>query len=114
MTDARTPFPVPSSPATSPSTTAALDFEHPYGYVDGEPGAGARGDSRQRPAKTDAVARRMIAGALGVRAPRKTGEQAAYEKAAREKEAKRREREREEEKEKEGEKERARRAVWED
>lgn len=67
-----------------------------------------------RPEKTDAVAKRMIAGALGVRAPPKTEEQRAYEKAAREKEVRRRREEREERERGEKERERARAAVWED
>ncbi|KFY51960.1 hypothetical protein V496_08722, partial [Pseudogymnoascus sp. VKM F-4515 (FW-2607)] len=69
-------------------------------------------DKRQE--KTDAVARRMIAGALGIRAPKKTEEERAYERAVREKEVKRREREKEEKVREEEEKERARRSVWED
>ena len=56
----------------------------------------------------------MIAGALGIRAPKKTEEERAYERAVREKEVKRREREKAEEKEREEERERARRSVWED
>ena len=55
----------------------------------------------------------MIAGALGVRAPKKTEEARAYEKAMKEKELKRREQEREAVKKEEEEKRRAREAVWE-
>lgn len=54
----------------------------------------------------------MIAGALGVKAPKKTEEGRAYEKAVREKERRRRERVGEEEGRAEREREEARRAVW--
>lgn len=67
----------------------------------------------KRPEKTDAVARRMIAGALGLRAPRATEEQKAYERAVREQEKKRRDAEKEEERRREEEAERKRREIWE-
>jgi len=54
----------------------------------------------------------MIAGALGVKAPKKTEEGRAYEKAVREKERRRRERAKEVEGRTEREREEARRAVW--
>jgi hypothetical protein len=54
----------------------------------------------------------MIAGALGVKAPKKTEEQRAYEKAVKEKERKRREGEREARVRAEKEAERARESVW--
>lgn len=56
----------------------------------------------------------MIAGALGIRAPKKTEEERAYEKAVREGERKRREREKVEKVREEEERERAKRSVWED
>ena len=68
---------------------------------------------RIRPEKQTAVANRMIAGALGLRAPRRTEEQRAYDRAIQEKEMKKREREREGEKRKKEEEERAKKAVWE-
>lgn len=72
------------------------------------------GEATARPEKTTQTAARMIAGALGVRAPKRTEEQRKYDKAVRENERKRREREREEEVEKERRREEARRGVWED
>jgi len=54
----------------------------------------------------------MIAGALGVKTPKRTEEGRAYEKAIREKERRRREREGEEEERAAREREEARRAVW--
>ena len=65
-----------------------------------------------RPEKTDAVAKRMIAGALGVKAPKKTEEQKAYDRAIRENEIKRRNQEREAAARAKEEAERAKAAVW--
>lgn len=66
--------------------------------------------SDKRPEKSAAAASRLIAGALGVKAPKMTQEQREYERAVREKEKKRRE----EEKEAAKEEERKIAAVWED
>jgi len=66
----------------------------------------------RRPEKTNAVASRMIAGALGIRAPKKTEEQRAYDKAVQENERVRREREKEDARRKAEEMERAKRAIW--
>ena len=65
-----------------------------------------------RPEKQTAVASRMIAGALGIRAPKRTEEQRAYDSAMKEKEIKRRNREKEEEAKARQEEERAKAAVW--
>ncbi|OKL59791.1 hypothetical protein UA08_04523 [Talaromyces atroroseus] len=65
-----------------------------------------------RPEKQTAVASRMIAGALGIRAPKRTEEQRAYDRAMKEKEMKRRNREKEEEAKAKQEEERAKAAVW--
>jgi len=80
-----------------------------YGYRSPQDESGVR-----RPEKTDAVARRMIASALGVRAPRMTEEQREYDRAVREKERKKREEEREAEQKRKEEAERAKAAVWDD
>lgn len=87
---------------------------NPYGYgIDGV--AEARSDRPStRPEKTDAVAKRMIAGALGVKAPKKTEEQRAYDRAIKEKEIKRRNQEKEAAARSKEEAERAKAAVWED
>lgn len=60
------------------------------------------------------MARRMIAAGLGLKVPRLTEEQRAYDKALREKERKRREQEREEEKRRLAEAEKAKQSIWED
>jgi hypothetical protein len=58
------------------------------------------------------VAGRMIAGALGIRAPKRTEEQRAYDRAMKEKEIKRRNRAKEEEAKTKEEDDRAKAAVW--
>jgi hypothetical protein len=73
-----------------------------------------RTGSNVRPEKTDAVAKRLIAGALGVRAPKKTEEQRAYERAVKEKEVKRRNGEKEAKIRAEEEAKRAKAAAWDD
>ena len=60
------------------------------------------------------MARRMIAAGLGLKVPKQTEEQKAYDRAVREKERKRRQQEREEQKRKEAELEKAKQAIWED
>ncbi|KAA8897419.1 hypothetical protein FN846DRAFT_963736 [Sphaerosporella brunnea] len=66
-----------------------------------------------RPTTTDAVARRMISAALGVRT-KSTKEQREFDAAVREKEKKRREEERARRREEEKKVEEAKRSVWED
>lgn len=67
---------------------------------------------RARPEKQTAVANRMIAGALGIRAPKRTEEQRAYDRAVKEKEIKRRNKEKEEEAKAKQAEERAKAAIW--
>lgn len=74
----------------------------------------ASGSSAARPEKTDAVARRMITGALGLKAPKMTDEQRAYQKAIREKERKRREEQKAAEKKREEDAAKAKAAMWDD
>jgi hypothetical protein len=106
---------VPPPTPSSPSAAAVRSFESyslPYGQST-LPEPTRRGDRERperRPEKSAAVASRLIAGALGVRAPKQTQEQRAYEKAVREKERRRKE----EEKERLKDEERKKAAVWED
>ncbi|KAI6351515.1 hypothetical protein MCOR25_009886 [Pyricularia grisea] len=95
----------PPTPVTPDYSTSANTFSATTGDLS---------DGPRRPEKTDAVARRMIASALGVKVPRQTEEQKAYDKAMREKERKRREEERELEKKRLEEAEKAKKAIWED
>jgi hypothetical protein len=104
------PPPTPISPSTSFKDSS---YVNPYGYTDDKASARRPGDGR-RPDKTDAMAKRMIAGALGVRAPKRTEEQKEYDKAVKEKELKRREKEKEEKAQEQAEKERQKQAIWDD
>lgn len=76
--------------------------------------AGGRASPSQRPDKTTAVASRLIAGALGVRAPRRTVEEREYDKAMREKEKKRREEAKAKEKAEEEAREARKKSMWDD
>ncbi|AEO55398.1 hypothetical protein MYCTH_2299175, partial [Thermothelomyces thermophilus ATCC 42464] len=118
------PPPTPMSPVASaskqrpfsPSALSGPGFSIPPfdGAGDFSPPSSASpgsGPSR-RPEKTDAVARRMIANALGMRAPKLTEEQRAYDRAVREKEKKRREEEKEKQRLREEEIAKARQAIW--
>ncbi|KAL2159860.1 hypothetical protein VTH06DRAFT_1993 [Thermothelomyces fergusii] len=120
------PPPTPMSPVAnaskqrpfSPSAIAGPGFSIPPfdGAGDFSPPSSASpgGGPSRRPEKTDAVARRMIANALGMRAPKMTEEQRAYDRAVREKEKKRREEEKERQRLREEEIAKARQAIWDD
>ncbi|KAM7196384.1 hypothetical protein V8F20_007043 [Naviculisporaceae sp. PSN 640] len=127
------PPPTPMSPTYgsqrpfSPTGLGAQSFDRkptaaagPYydGPADsfGPSGVSVAGDrdTRARPEKTDAVARRMIAASLGLKAPKLTEEQKAYDRAIREKEKRRKEEERALQKKREEEAAKAKQAVWED
>lgn len=105
----------------APEKAAALEFEDPYAVKEapgrrGVRAAGAGADGK-RQEKQVATASRLIAGALGVRAPKRTEEQRAYDRAVREREQKRLDEERAERAERrrvEAEKEKAKASVWED
>ncbi|KAF7549570.1 hypothetical protein G7Z17_g6297 [Cylindrodendrum hubeiense] len=71
-------------------------------------------DSSRRPEKTDAVARRMIVAGLGLKAPKLTEEQRAYQRSVREQEKKRREQEKAAEKKALEDAEKAKSSVWDD
>ncbi|KAL3480171.1 hypothetical protein BJX99DRAFT_36030 [Aspergillus californicus] len=111
------PPPTPISPQTSqPWVNMAYMNAGPPGSVGRAPsgaGPGAARDGR-RPEKQTAVAGRLIAGALGMRAPKRTEEQRAYDRAAKEQEIRRRNKEREEAAKLEKEEEKAKAAVWDD
>ena len=75
-------------------------------------GASEVRDERRRPEKSTAVASRLIAGALGVRAPKKTEDQRAYERGIKEQEVRRRNREKEQREKERLEDEKAKESVW--
>ncbi|KAI9928845.1 hypothetical protein MW887_002067 [Aspergillus wentii] len=105
------PPPTPISPQTSQPWVSSAGGA---GY--GNPGPADRRSpnpaAARRPEKQTAVAGRMIAGALGIRAPKRTEEQRAYDRATKEQEIKRRNREREEAAKAKEDEERAKAAVW--
>lgn len=107
----------PLAPPSTPSTHhAGDDYGLPqWGRVPSTntttPGRDRDG-ARARPEKQTAVASRLIAGALGIRAPKRTEEQRAYDRAVKEKEIKRRNKEKEEAAKAKQEEERAKAAVW--
>jgi len=82
------------------------------------PSSGRRSDGTvgedKRPEKSTAVASRLIAAGLGVKAPKRTEEQRAYDKSVRDLERKRKEKEIQDRKKAEEDKEKAKRSVWED
>ncbi len=106
------PPPTPISPNYTSRPFSPLTATVPESAVYGDHDGPAA--DKARPEKTDAVARRMIASALGVKVPKLTEEQRAYDRAVREKERKRREEEKAQEKRKEEEAAKAKAAVWDD
>ncbi|KAJ5204398.1 uncharacterized protein N7498_005277 [Penicillium cinerascens] len=103
------PPPTPISPQTSQPWGAATSAP-----TSEPPSASSQGDPARRPEKQTAVAGRLIAGALGIRAPKRTEEQRAYDRATKEQEIKRRNREREDQAKAKEEEERAKASVWTD
>ncbi|KAL8851256.1 MAG: hypothetical protein Q9221_003786 [Calogaya cf. arnoldii] len=109
------PPPTPISPCARRADTAWGDFPSAYSPQSSVSRSGpAQATTSHRPEKSTATAGRMIAGALGVKTPKRSEEAKAYERAVREKESKRIAREREERKLEEERREQARRQVWED
>jgi hypothetical protein len=110
----------PHPPPPTPASPTPFDFpdNSPYGAgrerLDSGTSASDPGRLDKRPEKTTAVAGRMIAGALGVRAPRRTEEEREFDRAMREKERKRRSEEKEREKRETAEREARKKAVWDD
>lgn len=102
------PPPTPVTPSYGQGAFSSTDPTGAYHISTGSSG----GAPAARPEKTDAVARRMIAGALGMRAPKLTEEQKNYDKAVREKERKRREEEKAAQRRREEEAAKAKAAMW--
>ena len=108
----------PHPPPPTPASPTQFD------YADSVPFGRSRGDSsgatgggtglEKRPEKTTAVAGRLIAGALGVRAPKRTDEEKEYDRVMREKERKRRTEEKERERREKEETEARKKAIWDD
>lgn len=109
------PPPTPASPTASNKPVASFGprgeelASDPYASLQPNREKGAQTPER-RPDKTTSVAARLIAGGLGVRAPKRTEEQREYDKAMKDKEKKRRD----EERQAKVDEEKAKRSVWED
>lgn len=118
-TSAEGPLDPPPTPI-SPPTSAGPEYGSPS--TSPLPGRRSRGDSgsgtalgqgpARRPEKQTAVAGRMIAGALGIRAPKRTPEQRAYDRSVKEQEIRRRNREKEQAAKEKEEGEKAKAAIW--
>ncbi|KAJ6447062.1 Mitochondrial oxaloacetate transport protein [Purpureocillium lavendulum] len=114
----RVPSPPPPTPI-DPRYAPVTDWDASFRGADLISSSSSSSSARdlppsRRPEKTDAVARRMIAAGLGLKAPRQTEEQKAYQRSIREQERKRREQEKEQEKRRLEEVDRAKAAVWDD
>ncbi|KAJ5793987.1 hypothetical protein N7457_000586 [Penicillium paradoxum] len=96
------PPPTPISPQTS----------NPWMGRAASPATSSREPPTRRPEKQTAVAERLIAGALGIRAPKRTEQQRAYDRSVKEQEIKRRNREREEKAKAIEEEEKAKASIW--
>ncbi|PKY09039.1 hypothetical protein P168DRAFT_287111 [Aspergillus campestris IBT 28561] len=101
------------SPVSSASRTPTPTSAAPPHTSTGERGGREGGNTTaRRPEKQTAVAGRLIAGALGIRAPKRTEEQRAYDRSVKEQEIRRRNREKEAAEKVREEEERAKAAVW--
>ena len=118
---------IPNAPPPTPISMKPADFSNagtwsagtspllldPYGpryQPDGIRGNEVKSGSR--PEKSNAVAGRLIAGALGVKAPKRSSEEKQYDKAVRDNERRKRDRLKEKEKLAKEEEEKAKAAVW--
>ncbi|KAL2108812.1 hypothetical protein VUR80DRAFT_3352 [Thermomyces stellatus] len=106
------PPPTPISP--SYNNKAGVSWPPVNDQAPAFTGRGSSATEQKRPEKTDVVARRMIAGALGMNAVKPTAEQKAYDKAVREQVKRAREQEKEAERKRQEEAQKAKAAIWED
>jgi len=109
------PPPTPSSPvAVSKSPLYDQQYqENPYDFSEQDPSQSQQ-SADKRPEKSTAVANRLIAGALGVRAPKRTEEQRQYDRAIKEQEIRRKNKEKDEASRRLEEAEKAKAAIWDD
>jgi len=117
ITSNDSPAPPPPTPI-SPQNTDPISRQWEAGHLteSGHPTPRNLGTSRdsseKRPEKTTSTANRMIAGALGIKAPKKSEEQKQYDKALKEAEIKRKNREKEQRERDRLDDEKAKAAVW--
>jgi hypothetical protein len=104
----------PPKPPAPPPPTPLSPVGPSWSASEGLPTSRAPDGGPRRPEKTDAVARRMIAAGLGLKAPKQTDEQRAYQKSIREQEKRRREQEKAAEKKAQEDAEKAKAAMWDD
>ncbi|CAI7613370.1 unnamed protein product [Penicillium glandicola] len=97
-------------PLDPPPTPISPQMAHPWMARAASPASA--GAPARRPEKQTAVAERMIAGALGIRAPKRTEQQRAYDRSVKEQEIRRRNREREEKAKAKEEDEKLKAAIW--
>ncbi|KAF2435095.1 hypothetical protein EJ08DRAFT_645999 [Tothia fuscella] len=112
MDNPSAPPPTPASPTGKYPPTESLSFANPYASL--QPSRERQQAPDKRPEKTTGPAARMIAGALGVRAPKRTEEEREYDKAVREQEKRRKEKLKMEEAAKAGEAKKAKQSYWDD
>ncbi|KAF1937205.1 hypothetical protein EJ02DRAFT_386118 [Clathrospora elynae] len=107
---------LPNPPPPTPASPTQFEYPDnaPYGAVKSPGNSESKGVLDKRPEKTTAVAGRLIAGALGVRAPKRTDEEREFDRVVREKERKRRAEEKERERREGEEREARKKAVWDD
>lgn len=108
---------IPSAPPPTPITASGFPTWETGPSLGAAPSYSLssrdRGDQeRKRPEKSTAVAGRLIAGALGVKAPKKTEEQRAYDRSIKEQEIKRKNREKAAKEQEKLDAEKAKNAVW--
>lgn len=109
--DPAPPPPTPVSPQEHDLTTRKWDSRT---FPEGGKPSPRFVPADKRPEKTTSTANRMIAGALGIKAPKKTDEQRQYDRATKEAEIKRKNREKEQKERERLEDEQAKAAVWDD
>jgi len=112
-------YDAPNPPPPTPASPTPFEFPDnaPFGSArawDDRRGSNGANAPAKRPDKTTAVAGRLIAAGLGVRAPKRTDEEREYDKAMREKAKKQRDEERNRERMEREQAEARRKAVWED
>ena len=106
------PPPTPISPTSSTARGGWGQFENPYAPAMNNEFPSSTARSASRPEKQTAVAGRLIAGALGVRTPKKTEEQRQYEKTIKDNELRRREKERNSKRREEEDAQKAKASIW--
>lgn len=103
----------PTTSKTAPSATDS-PFDSTWSSPTDPSSSSRTAEPGKRPEKTDAVARRMIVAGLGLKAPKQTDEQKAYQRSIREQEKRKREQEKELEQKRLEDAEKAKAAMWDD